>query len=203
MKSFLFGSVVAAALASASLAFADTRNPVGEVGNFTVDTTSGRTTGLVKSGTLATTITDKAADGFKMTIAYDFHLAFLGEKTGTELVGVPPDYYTPEFWTKLRETKHFESAEFKVDWLATEDASTMTGQTYANCDKVHIYDIHINSAFARVARALLGVPEAATLDNLDLVADIYQGVPALGAVKMDGTAQYSGMNVKFGADYQP
>ncbi len=208
------GILAAFTVSSIAMGSVEDRDPVGESAYYKLDRTASRTSSLIQSGELTTHVTralpdDGSGPAFEVNIDYTFRIQLLGTRTGTETVNVPAAYFTPEFMMNLRQTGHYESAKFKVDHEGYADAVTMDGHHYAHCDKVKIYDIQQgfdDGGVIAVAKSLLDVGGAGPddqIDNLVIHAQIFEGVPVLGAVKLDVSGRYSGMNVKAGADYQP
>jgi len=209
-KQFLGTVTIALALGSGTFALAD-RNPVNESAAYSVDKDASRTSNMVQDGNLTALVSDhdaNAKDGpaYKVKIDYDFDIVLAGHKQGSQIVEVPDAYFTEKFMADLRASGHYESARFKMDHEGYEDATTMDGHAYSHCDKVRIYDIKKDGAapIFDIARAMLA-PEGASLSNdiqnLEIRAHVFAGVPVLGAVKLDVSGVYSGLNVKAGADY--
>lgn len=184
-----------AALAlSGSTALAFDRNPVGETADYKVDRDSDRTSSMVTGGSLSSEVTeslptDGSGPAYRTTIDWSLRLQVIGERHGTRNVKVPAAYFTPEFMADLRQNGTYVGSDFKVDYLGVEDADTMNGAHYSNCDKIRIYDLPDDSSN--------------DITDMEIVADVSEGVPVLGAVKMDMTGKYRGQRIKVGADYQP
>ena len=78
----------------------------------------------------------------------------------------------------------------------------MNGTTYENCDKILIYDVNTETA-PDFVQLLLGYDNLSTegeIENLEIRAHVYEGIPVLGAVKIDVEGDTSGMHVFAGAD---
>jgi hypothetical protein len=201
---------MALGLASSAFASGGDRDPTGESAHYTVDRASARTSGLVLGGELTASVTGLRGDlpggpAYEGKIDYTFRIQFMGTRTGTEIVNLPVAYFTDQFMADLRANGSFEGPTFKVQHLGYADAANMDGGRYPNCDKIRIYDIQQEASLeiVRIAKALLIVnpAEADGIDDLVIVGHIFQGVPVLGAVKLDVSGKYSGMNVKAGADF--
>ena len=164
--------------------------PVGQTQHFEVDTD--RTMKLIKSGNIDITIGTENADG-TVNIAADYlmNLKWLGKRQGTENMSISPGYFHDDFWPNLRASGTFVDDQFSVDWLGYEDASTMDGNTYPDCDKVKIYNMNPPNI-------------AIDISKLVVIADISYGhVPGMGAVKLDVSGVIeSFINITWGADYQ-
>ncbi len=190
------------------------RNPVGEKCDYQLDRNAQRTSNLIQSGSLAAEITMRKPDAeggpaYEAKIDYMFRITLIGNRSGTEYVDAPEAFFTEEFLQELRRTGHFESPQFKIDHEGFADANTLDGHHFPNCDKLKIYDIDqgSHSPLVEIARAMVKnsvAPEDVTTDeqiqDLVLHAHIYYGVPVLGAVKLDVSGKYSGINIKAGAD---
>lgn len=215
MKRILSKGIIMAAIGLfATAAFAD-RNPVGEMADYQLDRNPSRTSNLIQSGTLKAQVTqmkttDDGSTVYEAKIDYSFRITLIGNRSGTEFVDAPTSFFTEEFLQELRQTKHYESPQFKIDHLGFADVTTLDGHRFPNCDKLKIYDIDQGnrSPLVQLARDLVrsAAPESATTDDTieDLVLNthIYYGVPVLGAVKLDVSGKYSGINIKAGADYK-
>ncbi len=208
------GIITAAIGLFATAALAD-RNPVGEMADYQLDRNAARTSNLIQSGTLKAQVTQLKPDAeggpvYEAKIDYSFRITLIGNRSGTEFVNAPTTFFTEEFLQELRQTKHYESPQFKIDHLGYADATTLDGHSFPNCDKLKIYDIDQGdrSPLVQMARDMVrsATPEGDTTDDTiqDLVlnAHIYYGVPVLGAVKLDVSGKYSGINIKAGADYK-
>jgi hypothetical protein len=83
----------------------------------------------------------------------------------------------------------------------------MNGSVYNNCDKILMYDIKEvgSSGIVSLAAELLSpeqnfIPLSEEIENMVILAHIKEGIPALGAVKLDVSGKYQGRDVKAGAD---
>lgn len=197
--------------AAATAALAEDRNPVGERANYELDHSAARTSSMVQEGTMSAVV-NGANDGgltYDVQLDYRFKVRIVGMQTGSEHMPIDNAYFTPEFLEQLRNQGTYVGEKFKVRWLNFEDATTLDGHFYAHCDRILIYDIDAKAdlPFALVAQRLLvgaggGDPHTdASLENMEIKADIFYGVPVLGAVKLDVTGKFLGQNVKAGADY--
>jgi hypothetical protein len=146
----------------ATTAMAGDRNPVGEKANYELDRNSSRTSSLIQSGSLSAEVTQHLpdADGgaaYEAKIDYQFRITLVGNRSGTEYVNAPEEYFTEQFLIDLRANGHYESPQFKIDHEGYANARTLDGRTYENCDKVKIYDIDqgYQSTFVDLARALV------------------------------------------------
>jgi hypothetical protein len=198
-------TIALVALGSAGSLVAGPRDPSGESASYTLDHDSARTSSEIESGTMTATVgahTD-GTDGpaYDVDVNYDFDIVFVGKESGTKTVGVPDEYFTPEFAARLRATGHYESPKFKIDYLGQENATTLDGHTYPGCDRIKIYDIKDTAPVRAIAAAMLRVPQLSSIENLVILGDIYQGVPVLGAVKLDVSGDYEGMHLIAGGDY--
>lgn len=163
-------------------------DPTGAKAHYVIDTNPARTMAQVKGGTFDLSVgsLDTAAQSFPVTVAYSIKIAILGTKTGTKTLSVEADYWTDAFWTKFRSTKHFETSQFKADYLGSE---TIGGQVY---DDVRLYDI---KNIPGVSSDLSGV--------VVLMPVNIKYIPGIGALKADVSGSVSGQNIKVGADYTP
>ena len=202
-----------AALTSVATAASVTdRDPSGETADYVLDHSSSRTSNMVQDGSLHASVGSYDPSGqsgptYDVSIDYSLKVLFLGWQRGTETMAIDAAYFTPDFMAQLREDGTYTGAKFKMRWLSFQDVSTLDGNAYQHCDRIYIYDIDagFNAPIARLARALLrpaGAPLDAAIDDLEIYADIVDGVPVLGAVKLDVTGRYRGVNIKAGADYQ-
>jgi hypothetical protein len=207
------------ALGLSSTVFASTgtgpdRDPIGEFADYKVDRNSSRTTSMIQSGTMKAEVTNfipDHADGpsYEARIDYTFKIQMMGTRTGTEIVTVPEVYFTPEFMQDLRTNGSYVSDSFKVQHQGYADVRTMDGGVYPHCDKIRIYDVQSEIAatvpMINVARQLLGPtgqqPDG-DFEDMEIIAHIKEGLPVLGAAKIDVSGLYQNMRVKAGADYE-
>lgn len=188
-----------------TLAFGASKDPVGQKAHYQLDTDPTRTSSMIQSGTIDATVGALHADAqppaYEVQIAYSFDVSFMGLEEGTKTELVDTTYFTPEFMENLRQTGHYESADFKAKYLGVEDAKTLDGNTYPHCDRVQLYDIKQGSALSGFIQSIFAF-ERADIQDLVIVGDIFPGVPVLGAVKLDASGTYDGMAIKAGGDYQ-
>ncbi len=193
----------------ASVATAQARDPVGERADYVLDRAASRTSSMVVEGALTAHVDsfDEGAAAYNSSIDYAFKIRFLGWQRGTQGLAVDAAYFTPEFMVALRESGEYRGEKFDVRWLGYVNARTMEGGNYPHCDEILIYNIDqgFEGSFAQIARNLIanaaGAQPTDTIDDLTIRAAIFQGVPVLGAVKLDITGKYNGTNIKAGADY--
>lgn len=209
-------AVVVAVLSMAPVALGEmpTRDPVGETANYDVERSSGRTSSMIQGGSMATKIVSanpSHPDGpmYNLNIDWTLRIQLVGTRRGTRVVEVPESYFTPQFMQDLRVNGEYVGPTFKVRHLGYADARNMDGAFYAHCDKILIYDIEetANEAIIDLARSFLIPGRDATeagdeIEELEIVGHIKEGVPVLGAVKIDMTGKYQGQRVKAGADYK-
>jgi hypothetical protein len=202
---------VAAALATAgaSSASAQGRDPVGETASYKVDRASSRTSSFVRSGDMQAEVVrylpDETPPAYETTIDYSLN-TIVGRRSGTVRLPVEEAYFTPEFLEMLRQNGEYTSPHFKLRHMGYADARNMDGGVYPQCDKVLIYDLDVRYTselpIAKLAQALVGNDRGEVLEDMEILAHIYPGVPVIGAVKLDVTGKYQGQNVKAGADYE-
>ena len=190
------------------------RNPAGEQAAFAIVADGVRTTGAVNEGTFATTVVQGARPGtFGVRIAYDVDIAIVGRRSGSRVIEAPAEFFAPDFVVKLRETKHFVSPGFKVEYLGREDVITADGKSYRGADLIRLYDIRVNDS---VQASRQDEAESATVDSTGndlsttltfeigaIRAAVMPGVPALGAVQIDLTGTLAGLELSIGADLRP
>jgi hypothetical protein len=189
-------------------------NPVGEKANYVLDKSSGRTSGMVASGTAATLVKDfqpghPSGPSYGVDISFDVMIKLHGREQGTTNWIVPESFFTPKFMEDLRATGHYESSDYKMKYEGRADATTLDGTKYVGCDKVYFYDVKIpaDSGLRSMIAATMGlenddVEVENAIQNLELRAHMYPGIPALTAVKLDLAVKSQGVNLKFGFDYK-
>ena len=83
----------------------------------------------------------------------------------------------------------------------------MDGHSYPHCDKVLLYDLKTpkNEMETNIFETILlfAVPEEPREDikKMKVLAHLYPGIPVLGAVQIDLSGDYQGMDVMAGGDY--
>lgn len=199
-----------------SISFGSTnpdRDPIGENADYKIDRSSSRTSPMIQSGTMKASVTGYLpdhADGpsYAVKIDYTFKIQFMGTRTGSEIVSVPEVYFTPEFMQDLRANGEYVTDSFKVQHQGYADVRTMDGGIYPHCDKIRIYDVQTTAAaltpIIDVARQLLAHPGQPSNDfeDMEIIGHIKEGLPVLGAAKIDVSGIYQGRRVKAGADYE-
>ncbi|MEY4630976.1 MAG: hypothetical protein RIQ81_1096 [Pseudomonadota bacterium] len=215
-------NVAATVLFSSSIAFtgmALAQSPVGERAHYDLDRNPARTTSMIRSGVVDVSVDAyvpgyKNGPSFESSLNYDFNIQMVGRKTGTEKVMVPAEYFSPEFMENLRATGSYTGPDFKIRHEGFLDARTIDGNLYPHCDNILIYDVNTfaanselsaifriaNDLITSAAQAALGV--RGDVENLQVRAAIYEGVPVLGAVKLDVSGIVSGFSFKAGGDYK-
>jgi hypothetical protein len=188
------------------------RDPIGEMADYKVDRASARTSGMIQSGNMKAVVNSYQPDhpdgpSYNVQIDYTLRIQFLGTRTGTQVVTVPETYFSPEFMQDLRSNGEYISDSFKVQHLGYADARNMDGGVYSNCDKIKIYDVQkIDNGLTRMADDILKASERiepkAGIEDMVIVAHIKEGLPVLGAAKIDVSGVYDGVRVKAGADYE-
>lgn len=188
------------------------RDPIGDVADYKVDRASARTSNMIQSGIMKAVVNayqPDHADGpsYNVQIDYTFRIQFLGTRSGSKAVTVPEIYFTPEFMENLRVNGEYISDSFKVQHLGYADARNLDGGVYTNCDKIKIYDVQtVNNGLVRMADEILrsseGVETTADFEDVVITAHVKEGLPVLGAAKIDISGLYDGVRVKAGADYQ-
>jgi hypothetical protein len=188
------------------------RDPMGEMADYKVDRASARTTGMIQGGNMKAVVNAHLpdhADGpsYNVQIDYTLRIQFMGTRSGTQAVTVPEAYFTPEFMQDLRTNGEYISDSFKVQHMGYADARNLDGGVYPNCDKIKIYDIQtMNNSLIRMADEILnaseGIEPTAGFEDMVIIAHIKDGLPVLGAAKIDVSGVYNGSRVKAGADYE-
>lgn len=198
------------------------RDPMGELANYSLDRSQSRTSNVIKSGKLKIEVGShipdhEAGDVYLAGFEFKLRVAMAGNQNGTETVLVDKLYFGQDFWTQLRRDKIVETASFKAKHAGFGNATDLSGQTYNHCDIVDFYDIETegHSFLATIAWSLAQQLEQQGLmskdefegdsyiENMQFHTYICQGVPSLGAVKIDVTGKTRGFNYKLGFDYKP
>jgi hypothetical protein len=216
MKARLISSLVLI-LAAHGQTYAQDRDPEGEEAYYKVEKGS-RTSGIIKSGQVDTSVGEKNKVGGKpsypVDLEYKLKIDIIGTQSGTETIDVPAEYFTEEFLVMLREEKSYEAPKFKIKHQGFVNTETANGEEYRKCDKLFIYDID-TSKFQGLRAALkaaaiqqakskgIDLPKGGSIDDLEITALVKYGVPVLGAVKIDISGKYKGTKIKAGADYDP
>ncbi len=208
-------AILATAFISFSSIASERRNPMGEVANFQHDNSGERTSRLVSKGTTVTTVasevTTDAGLSYGVKIDYDVTMKITGSfKDSFEMV-FPEEFFTPAFIEKLRQTGSYESADYKIKYEGQADARTTNGTNYPASDILLIYDIKVEDSPGLYNLLSLGAgfdpTDAANkempMTDLKIRAHVFQGIPALSAVKLDLAGKIRGVPSKLGFDYVP
>lgn len=186
-------------------------DPLGQSANYKIDKDPKRTSSMLKSGTIKLSVPNEGKDqsmgpAYQVKIDYKFNVALMGDYEGTKETQIEKEYFTEEFLQELREKGHYDGQYFKADHVGYADATNMDGKFYPHCDKILLYDLKepsnlnfFKDFLATVADPLFADRE--DIQDLKVLIHVFVGVPVLGAVKIDVSGIYQGMNVKAGGDY--
>ncbi|NBY20659.1 hypothetical protein EBQ74_10575 [bacterium] len=186
-------------------------DPLGQSANYKIDKDPKRTSSMLKSGTIKLSVPNEGKDqsmgpAYQVKIDYKFNVALMGDYEGTKETQIEKEYFTEEFLQELREKGHYDGQYFKADHVGYADATNMDGKFYPHCDKILLYDLKepsnlnfFKDFLATVADPLFADRE--DIQDLKVLIHVFVGVPVLGAVKVDVSGIYQGMNVKAGGDY--
>ncbi len=186
-------------------------DPLGQSANYKIDKDPKRTSSMLKSGTIKLSVPKEGKDegkgpSYQVRIDYQFNIALMGNYEGMKETQIEKEYFSEEFLQELREKGHYEGQFFKADHMGYADARNMDGKFYPHCDKILLYDLK-EPANLNLFKDLLSVIATPLIDdredieNLKVLTHIFIGIPVLGAVKVDVSGIYQGMNVKAGGDY--
>lgn len=215
-KSLLLAGTVSLFLSMSGLA----RDPNGEIANYTLDKSNGRTSSVIKKGRLVLkggAFKDKEGTNgvYPTTLFWDIKARWAGQISGEKTMDVPSEFFTPEFMTRLREEGTSDQGVFKLKHLGVEDVQI--GVRYEGCDKVLAYDVDldqmpalddiIGSVFREAYREEFGEDidneAGGKIRNVKLVMYISSQVPVMGAVKIDVSGTVKGFDVQAGFDFVP
>jgi len=186
-------------------------DPLGQSANYNIDKDPKRTSSMLKSGTIKISVPQEGKDQSKgpaylVKIDYKFNVALMGDYAGSKETQIEKEYFTEEFLKELREKGHYEGQYFKADHMGYADAKNLDGKFYPHCDKILLYDLK-EPASLNLFKDLLttivdpNFGDREDIQDLKVLTHIFVGVPVLGAVKVDVSGIYEGMNVKAGGDY--
>lgn len=205
LNSFLAFSFLLSTVSQASV------DPLGQSANYKIDKDPKRTSSMLKSGTIKLSVPKEGKDqskgpAYQVKIDYKFTVALMGDYEGSKETQIEKEYFTEEFLQELREKGHYEGQYFKADHLGYADATNLDGKFYPHCDKILLYDLKEPSRLNMFKDLLATVADPGfanreDIQDLKVLTHIFVGVPVLGAVKVDISGIYEGMNVKAGGDY--
>lgn len=185
-------SVVASLLSVIFSVHALADAPVGEKANYQLDRRRSRTTPSITGGHAVAEVMaffPDSANGPEYEVRLDYTITAIGVGTeeGVEIIDVPEEFFTPAFMVKLRAKGELHYPDFKIRHLGYEDARTMQGRFYPNCDKIRIFDINTESATALVQtmKALALQATGVKIEKLDITSWMAPGVPVINAAKLD------------------
>ncbi len=180
-------------------------DPVGQKAHYVLDKDPKRTTSMIKSGTIDVMVTkpllDAAPPAYEVSVKYKAKISLVGDQEGEQAKAIDAEFFTPEFLEKLRKEGSYIGPNFKAKHQGYADAKNLDGKLYPHCDKILLYDIKDSGYADEFTRVFFDL-DRFDIENLQIVAHIYAGVPVLGAVKIDASGIYQGMNVKAGGDFQ-
>ncbi|MCX6117614.1 MAG: hypothetical protein NT027_08740 [Proteobacteria bacterium] len=186
------------------------RDPLNETAHFQLDKSSDRTSRLVSKGTIDNTVSriilDANGNSYGVTMDYDVSMKVTGSfKDSFEMV-FPENFFTPNFIENLRRSGLYTSKDYKIKYEGQSNASTQDGKEYPNSDVLLIYDISVD-AFAGLSDLLTAAAgfdpsnKDLPMTDMKIKAHVFQGIPALSAVKLDLTGKIKGVPSKLGFDY--
>ena len=184
-----------------------TLSHVGERAYYKVDTSSARTTQWITNGSLTFIVASLSSPTYQMRLDYDLFMKFpIGHQQGQKNFNLSENYFTPEFWAKLRKDKVYTSPSVKMKHEGYADVKTPEGRTYLNCDKVYMYDFNMTSEeFEELANVLVeytdGQYKEHQIENLEIHAKIKDGIPSIRAATLDISGKMDGNPFILGADY--
>lgn len=173
---------------------------VGEKANYKVDTDPTRTCQMVRGGKYDLEITkilpNMKPPSYEIRVDYDLKLsAPFGRTIGFKNVQFPTEYFTTDFWNRIRKGGEFVAQGFKIKHEGYVDALMADGRTYEHCDKVYIYDIEDIT--------LETTTGTYKVKNAKIHALMREEIPVFGAVKMDMSGTIDGIDFTMGLDYVP
>ena len=179
------------------------QSPTGEIAHYIVDSNPERTSSFIKSGAFDTRVgqflSESIPPSYEVTLNYFFKIKFIGEQEGIQTTKIDAAYFGETFMSDLRHNGHYETQSFKIDHLGYSDKTNLDGKFYPHCDKIKIYDIQ-SGPFVWFARGAFS-QDGSTIENLVIVAHIFESIPVLGGAQIDMSGVYNGMDVKAGGDY--
>lgn len=186
-------------------------DPTGETADYVIDRNSARTSSMILGGNGTVTVLGPATDSegkavYDVQLRYKAKVILMGEKEGVEDIQIDREFFEPEFMAKLRAEGQYSSESFKIKHLGYRDARNMDGGVYPHCDYVLFYDIKtrepLEDFLVWIGSALGGLVSSGDVQDVKVYAHIKEGVPVLGAVKMDASAVVKGNFIKAGVDYK-
>jgi len=213
-SSALFGTILTAAMSLAfTPAYDAPRDPIGEKANYQLDKNGSRTTSMVTTGSAKASVTEFIPDheqgpSYNVNLDYDITVQFYGRQTGTAKWAFAEDFFDPDFMARLRETGTYETPDYKMRHEGYADVRNLDGGVYPHCDKVLIYDVKIpdKHKLEQIIYGAAGFNPTAMgnppVEDLQIRAHIFAGVPVLSAVKLDLSGVVQGMPAKAGFDYK-
>ena len=187
------------------------RDPMGETASYQLDKNGSRTTSMIQSGSALATVTEflpehENGPSYNVNFDFDFVVQFSGRQKGTIKFIFGQDFFEEQFMVSLRERGTYVGPDFKINHEGFADARNLDGNFYPHCDKVLFYDVKIpeSSEAADFLYRLVGIDpmraDKPPIENLKIRAHVYQGVPVIGAVKVDLSGIINGINFKVGLD---
>lgn len=117
---------------SVFLAVGFSATAMGQTAHYTVN--PDRSSPVIRGGTVDLVLVD--AQAATLRVDYDVR-TLVGPQRGSELRTLNPLYFSEDFWVNLREMKHYEDANAKVDHLGYHTI-IIGNQAYPQCDYVHL-----------------------------------------------------------------
>ena len=189
------------------------RDPIGEKAPYQLDRNGSRTTSMVTAGVALASVTEFLPDheqgpSYNVNLDYDITVQFYGRQTGSAKWAFAADFFDSEFMARLRESGTYETPDYKIRHEGFADVRNLDGSVYPNCDKILIYDVKIPDKYKleQIIYGAAGFNPVAMgnppVEDLQIRAHIFTGVPVLSAVKLDLSGVVQGMPAKAGFDYK-
>lgn len=169
---------------------------------------------VIQTGRVDAEITAVTPTNWQVQADCDFKILFVGRLHGTQVVSLPLGLLDGSLLDEIRSTGSYNTDKFKVTHQGFENVTVQTGATYANADKLYVYDVVVNDddtdqgclQRTLVAMAKSVSPEAreTSITDLTITAWIAQDqVPVAGLVRANIAGKVNGNAFKIGLDYTP
>lgn len=187
---------------------------IGERANYKLDSSSDRSSWLIKRGEAKAAVTEYRVDekfgpGYVITINYDLDIRFYGKQTGTIALLVPELVFGDQFYPDLIATHPIKMGGFDIDYEGMSSATDSASNSYDQCFMTRIFNIdpkYYPKDMTSGAVLVLWQKHQGLLsdiEELEIKLKVHPSVPVLGAVQIDISGMSTGIDFSAGLDLVP
>lgn len=149
-----------------------------------------RTSSIIKAGELILSL-DFMHDmqTYVLNLDYTINTDMMGLIKKQKKLYLPVEYFEEKFLIDLKQNGFYQTDKIKAKYLGQSTVKNMDGTIYENCDVIFLYDLNLESD-------ILNQPTKLKF----LIIYLSQGVPVIGASRLDVRENLLGLLVNIGFD---